>query len=244
MPKVDTPQSGAIERKGLALISSLQGEVEALQVKTAHDYLTADELLGRVRSGRRKWLLEMAPIIDPAKETVAAAKKTLKGAEALFDKFDAPMSAMETGIKQEMREYKLEEQRQIQAAAEERDRAAMKLRQEAAQKALLEAKAKTNPMRERLAQARQALEQQATETEEQEAPAVIKGASSTSRKVKKWRITDFQTFVTAAGNGKVVPISMVIVNDFEMNALLRHDPATLASFPGVEVYDDVVIAGR
>lgn len=231
------------KKEGLALVNPLTAAVEGLRVRTDDDYREADELLGRIRAGRRKWALRLSEVLDPAKAAVTAAKKALQSVQTLHEEFDAPLATLESAVKDKMRLFKLEEARQLQAAEAERVQEAQRLRLEAEKKQAAEAKAKTAPMRQRLAEQREALEQQAAEQEAAPAPAAVKGAMSAARHVQKVRVLLLGELGQAVSRG-YLPESVISVNLSVLLAYFKAHPELHPANFGCELYDDVVIAGR
>lgn len=231
------------KKEGLALVNPLTAAVEGLRVHTDDDYREADELLGRIRAGRRKWTLRLSEVLDPAKAAVVAAKKALASVQTLHEEFDEPLATLESAVKDKMRLFKLEEARQAQAAEVERTRAKHAAEAAIAAKAFAEAKAKTAPMRQRLAEQREALEQQAAEQEAAPAPAAVKGAMSAARHVQKVRVLHWGLLGTSVTEGPV-PETVLSANLQLLLAFFKAHPDYSPADFGCELYDDVVIAGR
>lgn len=227
------PQSVQVAKEeGLALLPPLQSAVVTLRVTDEDSYLVADAMLGKIQQARKRWSARIGKIIDPLWEA-------LKSGRELKNEIDKPLETLETQVKHSMRTFKLEEARRIQAAKDETDR----LLAEAAQKERLESAAKTQPMKERLKARRLELEAQAETVAEQQAPVLAQ--SSSSRTVKKWRVIDAKVFALAFAHGKV-PGDVLSVDQVAVNRYFKREGGAeaVAEWPGVEVYDDVIIAGR
>lgn len=222
----------AAREEGLAFLPPLQAAISTLKVVDEDSYLVADAMLGKIQHARKRWAARIGKIIDPMWEA-------LKSGRELKNEVDKPLEQLELSVKSAMKTFKLNEQRQIQAALDEEAR----LRDLAAQKERLETVAKTQPMKERLRQARESLEEQAEEQVAKQTPVLA--MSSSPRTVRKWRITNRTAFLLGVING-IIPPQMVEVNTVEVNRLHRQSllQDQVEAWPGVEGYDDVVIAGR
>jgi hypothetical protein len=223
--------------------------VKALEVTDEASYLEADEVLGRIRAARTKWRLRMSDILDPLKEAVQAAKRAMTGADGLYQEVDTPMAQMEVAVKGAMREYKIEEARRLQAVEEERQAKAAKALAEAKAKQEAAAKAKTVQMKAKLQE--QAAQAERTAVAVAAPPLTagpVKGAASTVRRVQKAVVQDTQAFIQAVASGRVPPVHdgavFVIINHAAINKVFKSNPELVASWPGVVVEEDVIIAGR
>lgn len=227
-----SPSIQKARTEGLALIDPLQTAVTDMTITNEDQYLVADAMLGRIQAARKRWTARIGLIIDPLWEA-------LKSGRELKNEVDKPLEVLEGQVKQAMKTFKLEEQRQIQAAKDEEDR----LRNEAARKEQAATVAKTAPMKARLEQARQQLEDKADDASAKQIP-VAANASST-RATKKWRVTSGKKLILAIAAG-VVPEMAVSINTVGINQLFRAKggPDALAEWPGIEVYDDIDIVGR
>lgn len=218
--------------EGLSLIDPLQAAVAELAITTEDEYLVADAMLGRIQAARKRWSARIGKIIDPLWEA-------LKSGRELKNEVDKPLEVLEGKVKGAMKAFKLEEAKRIQAAAEEEER----LREEAAAKERAEEAAKTQPMKARLALARQKLEDKAEAAAEAQTPVIA--AASTTRMTKKWRIIDQDAFLMGVALKKI-PAMALTVNTVGVNQIFKQPGghAIVAKFPGVEVYDDIDVVGR
>lgn len=229
--KLEHTRAQAISVSGLVL-----SQLDGLQVVTATDYAFADALLTRIRTAKIAVGDKLNPIIRPIYEGLEALY-------ALKRELEKPLDDGERLVKAKMKEYKLEEARQIRAADEERQRAAEKLREQAEEKERKEALAKTAQMRDRLAAQRIALERKAEEVEEAEVDGPVKAAGSRTRTVTTWRLTDKMTFLLGAIEG-TIPLDAVSIVQPVITKALRDNPKLVASWPGIEIVEDVQIVGR
>lgn len=227
----------AYKKEGQSLIHPIQAELDNLEVVDAESYAETDALLGRIQGARRKWSDRIEKIIRPIRDG-------LNELYALNREVDRPLEALEKGVKEKMRLFKVEEQRQLQAAQQERDAEAERIRRQAEEAAAKEANARTNAMRNRLAAKREELEQAAAEVEAQELPEAVRGQASSTRPVKKWKVTNLPKFLHAITDGKGIPIEMIILNVPTINKYFKEHPEQVAEWPGIEVFDDVQIIGR
>lgn len=226
-----------MKREGLALVTPLEERVKALEIKTAEDYLEADEILTSVRQARAKWEAKYYTSI------LVPMRKALDAGYALNREVDGPLEAMEKAVKLEMKDYKLLEAKQQREADEARARETARLQQAAAVKQAAEDNAKTTAMRNKLRAAREKLEEEAAEVEET-APiaAPVKASGSVGRKVKKWRVLDIGSVIH---HWEEFPDeTILLINPTVVNAAFKKDPDVVAKWPGFEVFDDIEIAGR
>lgn len=233
------PDLTKVTQKGFALMSPIQPLVDALEVEDESSYLQADALLGRIRSARSQWKLELKPIRDPAEETLKQAKLTVKGVDTLDTKVDGPLAHMETVVKTAMRQYKLkeaEDRQRVELAAENQKRLLLQQAEEKRRKAVTAA---TPQMRGRLAAAAAEAE---TKAEQVQAPAAaVKGMASTARTVKKWRVKDLRILINTLTKMGVLDEAL-IVNRTWIDK--HYNIEDLEQWQGIEVYSDVIIAGR
>lgn len=231
-----TKEKGAV----LRIIPTIATEVQELEITGNEQYLYADSLLGRITEAKRNW----AGVWNRIQER--AIKPIRDGLEAMYEmnrEVDKPLTALETSVKGKMKAWKIEEHRQIMAAAEKQRCEAERLEAEAREKERAAAAAKTPQMRGKLASAAERLTQQATAIAEQEPETPTMGHSSSTRKVPSWRIKDAAAFYTAIGDG-TLPMECALVNVPIMNRHFKEDPEGMQAWPGVEVFDDVQIVRR
>lgn len=235
----------------LAMVPPLRSEVDLLTVKTEEDYQTASALLTRILASKRWWLQG-----DPAgkwKGIDAIIKPFREGLDGLYElKNDGlkPHEVMEADVKSKMKDYKLAETKRLADEKEARDAEARRIQQEIdAKQARIDA-AKTPKMREKLI-GQQMEMQQAQKTVVSTRSAPVKAAGSAARTVKKPVIKDFLPFVMgiiALQDGRDdeegVPLDLLQVNPVRLAQLWKENPDLVAQLPGVEIENDVVIAGR
>lgn len=257
--------------EGMMLVTPLKAPIAALTIRSEEDYLNADALLARVKTARATWALKVDPIRDPILRAIDELKLSLAGVKALDEEVDTPLAMLEGDVKQKMKDYKVLEAAQIRDRQRLQDEAARKLREDAAKKLIAETAAKTPQMKAKLAEARANLETQAQIIElPSRETTPIRGVSSTVRTVPKVRIKDVAAFLAGLASYAPVagvykmgtpPLTLLTVHtmrtgeqvregsaldkmEAEMAKIFSTQPGVVASWPGVELFDDVIIAGR
>ena len=184
------------------------------------EYQSADSLLHQVMEGSKNVHALMDPLIRPIRTGLDALY-------ALKRKLVEPWDTAEFSIKNRMSAYKVEEQRRLNEKLQSE-----RLRIAALQKKVDEQVSK-NP----------------------EAPKVtvssisvvtsppVRGSNSSARSVTRVKVTNLEAVIMAVAIGEA-PDSILEVNQSPLNAWLKADPEAVANCPGLEVYSDVVIAGR
>lgn len=210
---------------------------KALQVTDAPSYALADALLSRLRDARKQVKARIATVLDPINQARAAIL-------TLSHDLDDPLEAAELRIRTGMQEFKRLEMRQAQEAERRRQEEEEALRKEAADKHMKQLAAKTEPMRQRLAAQRAELEEKADNVVAAPVLPPVKAAHSSTRTVKKWRVTNEIALLREAADPEgSVPENVMMVDPSILNQWLKEAPEVLATWPGVELYDDVVIVG-
>ncbi|MGH7183500.1 MAG: hypothetical protein ACREJN_16195 [Nitrospiraceae bacterium] len=222
--------------EAITMINPLRPLVAALVVDTPEDYEKADALLSRVMTARRWWLGKMNPIVEPIK----------KGLDLLYDlrnEFDKPLKADEDSIKGKMKNFKVEEARQLRIENEKRQAAIDEERRQADEKLKKAEMAKSKPMREKLVTQAAELEQSAL-MKSVEGPATgVKAASSSVRVRRKATVVNLHEFIKGILSG-AIPDECIVINQTEINAAFSIEPETVSGWPGVEIIDDINISGR
>lgn len=230
------PKLILVKTKGQRLLTPLEEQVQGLVVKTEEDLTGADELLAGIRRARKQWADMIEPVLAPLREAKSAA-------DALNREIDRPLGELEESVKGAIRLYRVEEQRQISEAKRLQDQEAERLREQINETATREQSARTKQMRERLALKREALESQAEEQAEEPEPVAVTVTHSQTRKVKRWRLMDKAAALKAAAAG-TIPSAVFEVSNSAMAICWRESPEVVAQWPGFEVYEDIIIAGR
>lgn len=246
---VPTMLPAGVEERGSSLLAPLQPSVEALEVLTAEDYEEADRLLSRVQVARKSWAAEMyGPESDPKKQTgpIPSIRRGLDQLYALNRKIDQPLEALETSIKGKMKSFKLEEQRQLQAAERAKQDEIDRKQREADALTAKALSAATPQLAGRFANQASRLDDQIEEVKATPLAAPVQGFSSQVRTKKKWRVAKMSDFLTACLDGTLGLEWATISPEGKatLDQVLKDDPDSLAAYPGIEVYDDINIVGR
>jgi hypothetical protein len=233
-----TVQIGKIQSE----LPSLKVEVAEIEVTGPESYAYAEGVLGRVREIRKGW----ATIWDRIQEkTIKPIRSGLEELYQLNRDADGPLAILEDSIKGKLTGY----QRKVLRQKAEED--AAKAREEARLQAEAEAKARaaqtaaTPQMKGRLSAAAERLMQQAATVAEQEptieAPT---GSHSGVRTSKKLRIGDLDLFLASIVEGTiprdVLPMEELVST---LTKKWKSDP-DVATWPGVEIYDDVQVVNK
>ena len=214
-------------------------QITALIVTDDKTYTEADAMRSRIRLALKSIDLHMSSILDPINEARTAA---LKLKHELAD----PLTEADNGLVSQMRQYKLAEARQIAAEQAERDRKARELAAEAYRKQQAAESAKTKQMQARLQNQAAELERKAEEVQAALAPIPVQVASSITRKVLVWRVSNMMDLVKSVAAGDV-PLDVLQVNSTAMLNYFRMDNANkdaIRTWPGITVEDDVQIVRR
>lgn len=246
MPKViNVPQmTSAVpaKREGLALITPLQAEVEALTVETPEGYLAADLILGRIQTARKTWKLKMyGTAAKPG--PIPSIRSGLDQLYELNREIDSPLEKLEEKTKSAMKVFKLaelrasqEEERERQRIEEEKQRAIDELERK---KALLKTPAAKARVEERIIEVAEELD----EVQQQTAPEQTVGEKSRTTAKKIPVIMDLSAFIKGIAEG-MVPEDCVQINMTRLRQYFKDEPEAVAMFPGVEIQDDIQIIGR
>lgn len=241
MPPIAQPKTGVMitsnahkqRDEAMAILPTLQTEVEDLIVLDEDGYRYADSLLGRLGVARRSWNLVWDRIQE---KTIKPIRSGLDELYKMNREVTEPLDALDSTVKSRMKAFKVEEQRVLakaKAAQEEEER---KAQAEVARKQAQEEAARTAPMREKLRLAREKAEEKLAQVENS-APQEVRGVSSSTRSKATWRIVNMEEFA-AENHG------LCLVDTVRMNKLFKEHPETVAQMAGVEVYDDISIVGR
>lgn len=271
LPATQPPNPALVKARteGIQLVSPLKPAVDALVIVDGEGYIHADALLSRIKTARALWATKIAPIRGPIDKAITELKNSLVGIKALDSEVDGPLEVLQEKVRRAMAEYKIEEAREIREAQEEKDRQAARIREEARKKEQQAIAAKTPQLKAKLEQARADLEATATLVETN-VPTPVQAASSATRWVTKVRISDPVKFVAAlksytprAGIYELGhPPLTILTHKTLRNGEMREDdspldamraevskifsvqPGVVQTWPGVEVYDDPIIASH
>lgn len=226
----------AIKRQGLPLLS-IKSKVMAVRApKTAEEFDQADAMLGVVSTTLKKWDALIEPVLGPLKRAEKELKSAMTGAKALNKEITDPLHEMEDMLRAGMKAFKVEEQRQIEAGA--RQRRELEHQLERQQEAALTAP--RTPQRQRAEQAVASIEERIDALPE---IPETSGLFSTVRTRRMWRIADPDAFYAGIVNGDI-PKEAAPVSTVYMNQMFRDHGEGINAFPGVETFDDPIIAKR
>ena len=250
--------------EAIAVINPVLSAAAQIAITDSVTYGYADAFLKKIKTAKRGIEDKLSPIIDPI-------RRGLDELYALKRELDAPLIQAEADVKGKMKVWQLAEAQRVaeeeaarrrederlRAEAAARQREEERLRMEAenkrrqAEAAGNEAARRSAEIAEAELRARQ--EAQAAEARRLELAAeaaraktvvqVVKGASSSARKVRKWRVADMDVFVAAVAAFEI-PQNVLAVDATMVNQYFKVNEEIVADWPGVEVYDDIVIAGR
>lgn len=220
--------------------TALSAAVATLTITDDDDYQAADQLLGRIRDARKMWGNVWTRIQE---KTIKPIRAGLEELYSLNRDVDTPAERLEERVKTAMRVYKLDEQKRIADAQRARDAEEQRLLRLAEQKAEAETTAKTAAMRERLRLAREALEQQSIDVALQETPAPVVGTRSGTRTKRAWRLKSIEDFCVGVAEG-TIPVDCITLVNVAINRYYKDNPELVESWPGMEGFDDIQIAGR
>lgn len=212
-----------------------------LIVQTEPEYHAADEILHKIKVAQKR-------LDQPFEDVIRPVRQGLDGVYAIRREVENPLLDLEKTVKEKMRGFKLAEAERIRKEEAARSRL---LRIEQARVAE-EQRAEQN---RRIAEAAKANDfQKAQEILAEEEPEVaiifatpaprpVQAASSSSRTIKRWRVTDLE-LVLEAVRLEIAPVDILQINATKVAEMFKVDPENVDSIPGLECYDDVVISGR
>lgn len=209
---------------------------EIHKVTNATQYENCSDLRARAKEFKANVDAKFAPIIEPLKQALDASY-------ALRKEVVDPILEVDKRITDMMKEFKRGELAKEQKLQAERREEAESLRKLAEAKRVAEAEAQTAPMRKLLGRQIEALATQVEAVESAPAPPKVQAAKSGTRAVKKWRVTDLTALLAGVVTGDV-PTDIIAISNTAMARYLHDTPAAVAAFPGVEVYEDVLIYNR
>lgn len=244
---VDVPPSAIQARKESTLISSsITGRADSLEVLDDSSFAVADSYLVLLHNAQVRIEEKFSTALSPARETLDAAKRTHKAIQDLMNEALQHIQDSQASLRSRMKEYRILEARRIEM--EKRDREIQERKAQAELEVLQkrEESARTESMRSRIASQREQLELQAAENMAARPEAIpVKVAGSTTRTVKKWRVTDIVALTRAALDPtNPVPQSILGIDREALDYCFRTGQSAVAKWPGVEVYDDIQIVRR
>lgn len=272
-----TPQTPPVDlvklrTEGSALIRPLQGRIVDITITDTQTYLEADAFLGEIVTARRLWTAKLEPVrtpqqraIDAAKVALAEAKKAAAALDGFHDEYDRQLVALETRIKNAMRDFKLLEARQAREEQERKDREEAEARRQAEEAARQAQAARTPKLKARLEQRAADLAQRAEEIQQPEpvAPRPTGGMASTARRMRFPVVVNPEAFLAAAqtyrpaadlyreGHPPIVMVDrrgvekpLIEIHLSRLEELWREQPGIVETWPGVKIEEDFNIARR
>ena len=227
------------KKEGLALVPPLADAIGEFTIETEDDYRQMDVYLGDIARARKTWTAKLAPIRDPLKDAVTAAKKAMTAADALFKEVDTPLAELETVARTRMKDFQVEKQRRITAAAEEQQR----IQAEIDRAAQVEAYGRTAQQRMKASLHRTILEEKQAEVFEA-APVLAQADGSGSRVSRKIRAVNPSKLLRFIADNYDDLSDCAEIVQSALNKRFKEDPEGMAAWPGVEIYDDVTIVRR
>lgn len=225
-------------KEGLQLVSPLQSQVNSVKVTTELEYMKADSLLTKIRIAKANWLNRINPIIEPSYKALQLLYK-------LRSDVVEPLEKYELSIKGKMKDFKLLEARIAREAEEKRQAEIRRIEEEERLRAEAEAKARTSPMKARLAEKRAELEAERLKLENTVAASPIQAAGSTPKATRKWKVVSITKLMEHLIENEDLT-ALVIVDQTQMNAYFKLEKPGVGKgwLPGIEVYDDIDITWK
>jgi len=235
---VSPAQLAMLRRESQPVVKHMLDQIEDLVVEEPAQYAIADSLLSKITSAKRIVEGKFRPMLDHFNRGLGL----LRGLQhELLD----PLVEGEKSLREKMRQFKIEEQRQIYEAQRVQAAEAARIRREEEEKERQLAAARTTQMREKIQAKAAELATQRMMVESAPEPEIVKVAGSTTRKVRKWRVVDMAALAASAIDPEgVVPIEVLMVNAEVVNTQFRVDPVGVAEWPGIGIWEDIVIVGR
>lgn len=259
------PNLELIKAEATQTISPIVAAAQGIVIADDKSYNLADAFLAKIRAARKSDVFtKLRKIIDPIREGLDVLYATERDIKA-------PLDEAEKHIKGKMRDWQLAEQERVRKEEEARRqeeirKAQEELRYAQEQQRLQEQKemaerqaqeARTRAARLKAQQEAEDLQRQQDEAAEAQrradaiaaatvaAPIAqpVKAASSVVRKVSKVKVVDIMKFAEGVGKG-LVPETMLQVDATQLNLMFKNNREWVGEWPGVEIYEDVEIAGR
>lgn len=237
MPVADNAKSLVIAKEGLmARMNPILTSVRTFTIRTQEDYAVADGMLNRLIVAQREWVDRVDKVLRP----LNAARKEMLDLRAELSK---PLESAESAIRQSMGTFRRMEQEENRRLERERLLAEDKVRQEAERKRQLASQTAAPIARARLEAAAEKLDQKADIIESTPLPEPVRVVNSGTRTILKWRVKDSMEVVKAVMDGNL-STDVLSIDEKYVNQKLRENPNLVRSWPGFEVYEDVVIVAR
>ena len=259
------PNLELIKAEADQTISPIVAAARGIVIADDKGYNLADAFLAKIRTARKSDVFaRLRRIIDPIRAGLDELYAVERGIKE-------PLDEAEKQVKAKMRQWQLAEQERVRKEEEaqrrkqeELDRQERIRQREQERLACEKREAEERAQQARTRAARLAAQQQADELQRQQDEAAeaqrkadalvaavvvapiaqpVKAASSIVRKTSKVRVTDIVKLAEAIGAG-LVPDTVIQVDSVHLNMLFKNNREWVSEWPGVEVYEDVEIAGR
>lgn len=233
----------------LATVGPLQARFNALKVKDEASCQEMDAFVGDVVQARKGWGSIWARIHEKSIKPIMEGINALHEVNRVIDK---PLELLEDAGKKAIKDYRIADQRRIEAARVESD----KLSRQAEELQERIDNARTLVQRGKLLEKKEVIDTQAVEAFRAAAP--IQTESTGHRTIPAWRLIGSdgaddmsrevaETALKCLLEGIIegaVPISAVMLNMRYINDTFKSEPKIVATWPGLEVYDDIQIVRR
>lgn len=216
------------KKQALTTSKPLLNQALSVIITSEETYQQADKIRSQIKIARETFWDRVQELINPAKETY---DKLLGFRHELCD----PLDDADKHITAKMKQYQLVEIEKERKAKQERK----KIEREAEEKRKAAEAAKTPAMQIRLEKQAEILETKA----EAKAYVPVKGESSGTRTVEKWRVKDLKDLLRGIVAGDI-PEDVIEVRAASVNMYIRLDKAAVKQFPGLEFYNDVEIVSK
>lgn len=259
------PNLELIKAEADKAINPIVAASRSLVITDDKSYNLADAFLAKIRGARKSDVFtRLRRIIDPIRAGLDELYAVERGIKE-------PLDEAEKQVKGKMRQWQLAEQERVrqeelaqqrkqaeldrQERMRERELARLQCEKEEAEHRAQEGRTRAT----RLQAQQEANELQRRQDEAAEAQrkadaiaaanvAVpiaqpVKAASSVVRKTMKVRVVDIVKLAEAVGKG-LVPETMIQVDAVQLNLMFKNNREWVSEWSGVEIYEDVEIAGR
>ena len=259
------PNLELIKAEADQTISPIVQAARGIVISDDKSYNLADAFLAKIRTARKSDVFaRLRRIIDPIRAGLDELYAVERGIKE-------PLDEAEKHVKGKMRTWQLAEQERVRKEEEAQRRKQEELdRQERARQREIERIEQEKADAERRAQegrtraSRLQAQQEADDLQRQQDEAAeaqrkadaiaaatvaasivqpVKAASSVVRKTSKVRVVDIVKLAEAVGKG-LVPETMIQIDAVQLNLMLKNNREWVREWPGVEIYEDVEIAGR
>lgn len=219
-----------------AVVGPVRDESALIKVIDPITYNLADTLLSRIREARAFVAEKFEPIIRPT-------RNRLDQYYSLRRSLDKPLDDAEKNVKDAMRTWQMADLKRISDEHAAQQAEIDRLEREAQAARMRAEKARTEATAARHNEVAMVLERKADITAAKPVSEPTVAQSSNTRTFRSIRITDKFAFIAAIA-AEIIPLELV---DIDMSALKvehKNSPGEVESWPGVEGFDDLLIAGR